>query len=199
MIQSRESTIALYTREMVAAPPRAVLCRAPTGCIAHSRRERAPCVAYVGPACSCMPRMSRFSRGTLWNANVVLVVVLLLGFPLSSSFCDGVFLFRDHTVRATTVVSPGAAEARRTSRRRARASRYTRRVRGRGVDRGRGARGASSPSFPAWADSRFSLHRCMFAESGRRRRDARPAAHGSGQRRADPTVYRPPCRAYGYA
>ena len=43
MIQSRESTIALYTREMVAAPPRAVLCRAPTGCIAHSRRERAPC------------------------------------------------------------------------------------------------------------------------------------------------------------
>ena len=52
MIQSRESTIALYTREMVAAPPRAVLCRAPTGCIAHSRRERAPCVAYVGPACT---------------------------------------------------------------------------------------------------------------------------------------------------
>ena len=37
---------------MVAAPPRAVLCRAPTGCIAHSRRERAPCVAYVGPACT---------------------------------------------------------------------------------------------------------------------------------------------------
>ena len=50
----------------------------------------------------CMPRMSRFSRGTLWNANVVLVVVLLLGFPLSSSFCDGVFLFRDHTGPSTT-------------------------------------------------------------------------------------------------
>lgn len=31
--------------QMVAAPSRTVLCRAPSGAIAHSRRERAPCVA----------------------------------------------------------------------------------------------------------------------------------------------------------
>ena len=72
--------------QMVAAPSRTVLCRAPSGAIAHSRRERAPCegallAVYPGRPCWRMPDVAVHVCGTLWNANVLLV--LLLGFPWS--------------------------------------------------------------------------------------------------------------------
>ena len=61
--------------QMVAAPSRTVLCRAPSGGIAHSRRERAPCVACGIPRVPC------------WRMPDVVVHAVLCGTRMCYLFC----------------------------------------------------------------------------------------------------------------
>ena len=248
---------------MVAAPPRAVLCRAPTGCIAHSRRERAPCVAYVGPACTACLECRVFHAvlcGTrMWYS---------LLFCYLASLCRlrsvmGFFYFETTPVRPRRRRDAGARGARRGPRRTAvkdrrparapppgrspglrarferilvprvatvtrspdrtarthdardgrRARRPTRPAAGGGVA-GRGGSAADVPAESACVPVHATRTRPrrrpgtrgarrVFRSAGCSRTDppgasTRPA-RTHRRRPADPTVHRPPCRAYGYA